>query len=521
MSGKKHNILLITTDQQRYDTIGAFGYCYAKTPCLDELARESVIFEKCYTPIPSCIPARASILTGCYSKVHKLPINYFENESQIPYYVPTFPEILSNNGIDTIAIGKMHFSPIRRSNGFNRLMLMEEIPRYRQDDEYATYLKEHGWGHIQSIHGVRHFLYMRPQESVIPTRHHGTTWVADRTIEELRSHEDRPFMIWASFIAPHPPLDVPPEWAHLYDDVPLPKPINDMTSVSLEAIDNGKIIEDGMSEDSKARFKKLYYCAISFVDYQIGRIINELKRLDLYENTLIVFTSDHGEMLGDHQSYQKFQPYESSSHVPFIVKPPTGCIPTVSGKDEFIDLTDLFPTFLDVADVDVGPEIEIAGESLFTHNRKKIRTQVFLEHGMGERRWVSIRTKDYKFNYFYAGGRRELFDMKSDPDEQNNLLEHDGSDYSEIADEYERRLVEWEKEYGYSEFVVNNAFKVLPEFLPIGFHERNYPIFPHHLPEEERKQMMSLEDEMRLAIKDEHTENIDSFELDELFERRV
>lgn len=483
---------------------------------MDELAQDSVIFEKCYTPIPSCIPARASILTGCYSKVHKLPINYFENESQIPYYVPTFPEILSNNGIDTVAIGKMHFSPTRRSNGFNRLMLMEEIPRYRQDDEYATYLKEQGWGHVQSIHGVRHFLYMRPQESIIPTAHHGTTWVADRTIEELRSHEDRPFMIWASFIAPHPPLDVPTEWAHLYDDVSLPEPIKDITSVSLEAIDNGKIIEEGMSEESKIRFKKLYYCAISFVDFQIGRIINELKRLDLYDDTLIIFTSDHGEMLGDHQSYQKFQPYESSAHVPFIAKPPVGCNFTVSGKDEFIDLTDLYPTFLDAACVDIGTEYEIAGESLFSLSRKKNRAQVFIEHGMDARRWLSVRTMDYKFNYFYAGGRRELFDMKADPDERNNLLEHNLSDYSGIVEKYERKLIEWEKKYGYSEFVRNNEFKILPEFSPIGFHERNYPIFPLRLPKEEREQMMSLEEEMRLAIRDEQTEDIASFDLNEL-----
>ena len=112
---------------------------------------------------------------------------------------------------------KMHFQPYRRHNGITKLELMDEIPRHRQDDEYALYLKEHGYGDIQSIHGVRHLLYMLPQRSMLPEELHGSSWVSNRSIHHIKENAGkRPFFLWSSFIAPHPPFDVPDQWADLY-----------------------------------------------------------------------------------------------------------------------------------------------------------------------------------------------------------------------------------------------------------------------------------------------------------------
>ncbi len=303
------NILLITTDQQRFDTINAAGYSYAITPSLDALAADGIIYRNAYSPNPACIPARHNILTGLTARFHTFSKNYFNNETQIPEGIPTFPRILSDAGYDTAAVGKMHFSPARRSNGFNHLLTMEEIPYYLEDDDYLQYLGNENIP-VLSPHGVRHCLYMRPQESIVPERNHGSRWVADRSIEYIKTnHGTRPFMLWSSFIEPHPPFDVPPEYARLYDNVPLPRPYSSITETSVNAEECRAIIED-MTEEEIRRSRELYYAAIAYADSQIGRIIGALKEEGLYDNTLIIFTSDHGEMLGDNGTWQKFQAYK-------------------------------------------------------------------------------------------------------------------------------------------------------------------------------------------------------------------
>lgn len=508
---ERPNILLITADQQRYDTIGALGFPFARTPNIDSLAFDGTIFTNCYSPVPACLPARASILTGCYSSVHTFDSNYFDNETQIPYYVPTFPELLANAGYDTIAIGKMHFSPTRRHNGFNKMKLMEEIPRFREDDEYAMFLHDNGYGHIGSLHGVRHLLYMRPQQSIIPEHLHGSHWVANETMKALdENNGQRPFMLWASFIAPHPPLDVPHEWAHLYDDIDLPEPVISKTAISKTAAENAAIA-DGMDEDSIRRAKKLYYCSLSYVDHQVGRIVKKLKDLGLYDNTMIIYTSDHGEMFGDCGTFQKFMPYEASSHIPMIIKFPAGMQAAAEG-DALMTLNDLFPTFLDAASCTAPEGVRIDGKSLFDSNAD--RQSVFIEYDKDSRRWISIRKGMLKYNYYYALGHEELFDLSTDPKETVNLMERDAEGYGEAAAALREELSRMERLYGYRKYIDKDSkLRRLPDYEPFLYHEMNFPIFPSHLAEHERKHMMSALDEIREAIKDEGTESLDKLDL--------
>ena len=509
------NILLITTDQQRYDTIGAAGYGFMHTPNLDSLASDGVLYRRAYSPVPACVPARHCIVTGLPPRDHGFDQNYFDNARQVPYDIASFPRLLSDVDYDTHAIGKMHFSPTRRSNGFDHLCLMEEIPRYLEDDDYAMFLRDNGWGQVQSVHGVRHLLYFRPQQSFVPEHLHGSSFVADRTIDAIRRNRgNRPFFIWSSFIHPHPPLDVPPRWAHLYDDVEIPSAYSSITPVSKQAEETAGPFEGGSAEILD-RVRRLYYSAISFVDWNIGRIIDELKRLGMYDDTLIIFTSDHGEMLGDNGAFQKEIPYEPSIHVPFILKAAKGIAPTVEA-DEKIDLYDIMPTILDAAGAGNPDHAHVyPGASLFSTCRD--REYIYTEFGNGSRRWIGLVGDRYKYNYYFAGGREELFDLHADKEERRNLLFGDPSDdVMRIRNELRAVLIRKEKEQGLPGYLDGDRLKVLDDFPVRQRRERNFPMFVKKLSPEERASFLPLDIEMELAIRNEPLMNMSDLDLSEL-----
>ena len=225
------NILLLMTDQQRFDTIHAAGYDFMKTPNLDRLVEDGCLYRYAYSPNPICLAARHNLLTGLTARHHRFPDNVHDISTRAD--LPTLPRILSDNGYETRSIGKMHFIPARRHNGFDKMELMEELPNYREQDEYAMYLKEVGLGHIQNIHGVRNLLYMLPQRSIVPEEHHGTFWVGQRTAKFIRSNNGRhPFFLWSSWIAPHPPFDIIDRFADMYRDVDLPEPYQSNTPLA-------------------------------------------------------------------------------------------------------------------------------------------------------------------------------------------------------------------------------------------------------------------------------------------------
>ncbi|MDY5997289.1 MAG: sulfatase-like hydrolase/transferase [Erysipelotrichaceae bacterium] len=500
------NILLITTDQQRYDTIHAAGFDYMITPNLDRLATEGCIYTNAYSPNPVCLPARHNLITGLSARYHSFDDNYFDDSHQIPYHLPTFAQMLSDNGYDTIAIGKMHFQPYRRHNGFNRLLLMDEIPRFREDDDYAIYLKNNGYDYLQSLHGVRHMLYMQPQQSLVAEKDHGSTWVADNTINYLKTKsKNRPWMIWAGFIQPHPPFDVPASFAHLYDNIPLPSVKVSKTEISTLAKENYNLANYPNIETLN-RARQLYMSAISFVDKQVGRIYETLKEIGELDNTLIIFTSDHGEMLGDYGTYQKFLPYDYSSKIPMIIRYPAK-IKANTKNDDFVDLNDIFPTFMDVANIKM-PDLDYPGRSVFTN--EKDRNYQYIEHQHGARRWVSMQNKEYKYNYYYGGAKEELF--RKD-DESANLFVTDPALAKQISAPLKEKLIAYEKRYGLEGYIVNDDFISFEDFTPIFYRECNPPFFPANLSnEEEKAKLWSLEQELKEAIKNEKVVDIDKLD---------
>ncbi len=507
------NILLITTDQQRFDTIHAMGNSVIKTPNLDRLVQEGCVFTNAYSPNPVCIPARHNMITGLGARHHGLDDNYFDNSRAIPPELPTFAQILTDDtSYDAMAIGKMHFLPCRRHNGFSNMKLMEEIPVFPEDDAYTMYLKEQGYGHLRSVHGVRHLLYMQPQQSLLPEEHHGSHWVADETINYIEKiAKKRPFLAWSSFIAPHPPLDVPERYAQMYKDVELPELSKSITPLSNIAKENGAFVKYPDPSYLK-RVQELYYGAISFVDYNIGRILDTLEEQGILDDTVIIFTSDHGEMLGDKGTYQKFLPYDESAKIPMIIRYPKK-VQAGTVREDFVDLNDLFPTILDFADKAMPTHLDYPGESLFAENPQKNREYQYLEHCKGNRRWISLRNQAYKFNYYYSLGQEELFDMQQDPKETTNLLHGTiTEEIKAIRDELYAKLATYEERYGLHGYAKDGVMEIMDEYKIQNYEEMNFPKHLDKLSEEELAQLWSTEEEILRAV--EHEELVDLTALD-------
>jgi len=504
---KQPNILIITTDQQRYDTLG-IDNPIIKTPNLDALAKEGCRFTQAYSPNPVCVPARYNLLTGLSCKHHGFDDNDFGHVRHIPYDLPTFPEILSDAGYETIAIGKIHFQPNRDARGIHHYLMMDEIPHYREEDDYAMYLKQ-SHPELSCVHGVRDPLYMMPQTSMIEIEHHGSTWVADRSIEVIkRIGGNRPFMMWSGFIHPHPPLDIPQAYSTLYKNAPIKSCIPALEPLSWLAEENKNIVTYP-DPSYLTRFKELYYSAITYVDTQVGRIIEALKETGEYDNTLILFCSDHGEMLGDLGTYQKFLPHDSSARIPMILRYPPR-IKANTQSNALVSLNDILPTLLELSNTTYPAKHQLLGKSLFDLTD---RETTILEHGSKERRWLSIVTHKYKYTYYYGGAYEELFDRIKDPGEQLNLMNQKDPKVDALIQQFKASLIEWEINHGLADHIIDKQFIVFEAPQINAFMGTGPIIFPSVITNPaEKAKIASLSSQIVEAVK--HEKVVDLSQID-------
>ncbi len=444
------NILILMTDQQRFDTIAAGGYSHMKTPHLDELVRSGCNFPNAYTPAPICVAARHCLLTGMAPRDHGFAHNMGVYENFIlNNNLPTYPRIFSENGYFTAAVGKMHFRPVREHHGFSHLSLMEEIPGKRFDDAYATYLKACGLEQISSLHGVRPLAYHLPQRSPMAEREHENFWIADRTKALIDANLDRPFLITSSWIQPHPPIHLPAPWDTLYDDVELPDSIPPGRFAPYPEHDGR--FADEVPTRLMDKLKRFYFGSISMIDAAIGEIVTHLEELGILDDTLILFTSDHGEMLGDHGMLQKTVPYESSTRIPFVIRFPKLFQPG-SVDERFVDLMDVLPTLADAAEIshpfkETQSNYQLQGESLIGAASRRDRDEQWTEFGFDTQRWVALRDRRYKYIYFYSDGCEQFFDLRDDPGETRNLVGAEEFPPEEFAD-LRKRCIALERRRG-------------------------------------------------------------------------
>lgn len=449
---KQPNILLLYTDQQRYDTIAALGNPIIKTPNLDFIANSGVSFDRCYTSTPVCIAARCSMVTGLPAHV----TNCYDNVP-MPQEETSFMEVLQSLGYQTHGVGKQHFSPdSHKLWGYDSRDYSEEGG---QDDEFRDFLKANGYGYVDDIHGVRSEYYYIPQPSQLPAHLHNTHWVADRSIEYLEKRDpNKPFFLMSSFIKPHPPFENPVPWNKLYRmaQMPLPyRPENYQDALCYwnHYQNRYKYRDQGFDDNLLRTMRAAYYGAISFVDWNVGRILqalgNEIK------NTLILYLSDHGEMLGDFGSFGKRNMLEPAAHVPMLARLPG----TFEGGRRISEPTsnlDLFPTFTGLAGDTQSPHPE--GQDLRTvADGSSERTFVFSQFGQEKTGLYLITDGTWKYTYSAADQKEWLYNLELDPKESRNLA-YNGF-YLDQVERLRQAQVQRYTEAGYAKAVENGAWK--------------------------------------------------------------
>lgn len=419
---KPRNIWLILTDQQRFDTIEALGNHDIKTPVLNQLVKKGISFTQAYSPCPVCVPARYSMHTGQLPHRTQCVMN-----EAMPEDRPSFMELLADQGYQTHGVGKMHFSfknkPVETLWGFESRDVSEEGGG---EDDYKRYLEANGFGHVHDPQGVRSEMYYIPQPSQVPAHLHNTTWVADRSIDFLQKRDrSRPFMLMTSFIKPHPPFENPTPWNKLYRGSEMPLPKRPADSEHLLTFWNKfqnryKYRDQGIDDHLLRTMRAAYYGTISFIDYNLGRILKYMEEGDLLEDTLIIFTSDHGELLGDYDSFGKRSFLDSAARIPLIMVHPD--TPGNMRCQQPVSLVDIMPTLLQFAGIESGDCDHYSGRSLIAIAAGRVlRDQIYAQYHRDEYGVYMAVNERFKYIYSAADDKEWLFHLEADPLETKSL----------------------------------------------------------------------------------------------------
>ncbi len=439
MTDNRPNVIWITDDQHRYDCVGCNGNNVVETPHLDELADEGVRFTNCFTVSPVCASTRASLLTGRYPHIHGQLSNGFSMASTEKWW----SELLSASGYLTACIGKLHLEPWDDDHGFDYRYIVEGKDFVKGDDEYAKFCSEkYGYRRPKIKYAERGLRMFNPMLSEVPYEDYIDKFIADRALGYLDDTKDdgRPLALHVSLLSPHHPLDPPREYFDRYADKPVPEHVFDPSEKETRPETQSKFmwLWDRSGEEERQRAWRSYYGLVTLVDEQIGRIVRKLKEIGRYENSLIIFTSDHGEMLFDHGLFDKaFCFYDAVTHVPAIIRWPEK-LPKGRMCESFIQNYDIVATTIAAAGLEV-PDYMSSKDliPLMRDKVDKVRDFVVTEHFNIR----SIRTFDAKLVFYADRSYGELYDLIKDPDELNNLW--DDTSYSRLKNELMRKLLDW------------------------------------------------------------------------------
>ena len=438
MPRTRPNVLWICTDQQRHDTIRLLGNPHINTPCIDSLVGEGVAFTQAYAQSPVCTPSRAAFMTGRYPRTTKCR----QNGQALPPNEKLVSRLFADDGYTCGLAGKLHLATC--ANG---------VAEARIDDGYSVFHWSHHpqpdwpenaytqWLHTkgtswEEVYGGASTDYIKHG---VPEEYNQTTWCADSAIEFIHEQNGAPWFFSYNCFAPHHPFDPPEEFLARYnpDDMPLPKARPDEleTKTTYQQLD-GKFSHNDpegyditkMTDRDKLEVTAAYYAMVELIDKQVGRMVAALEETGQLENTIVIFMSDHGEMLGDHGLFLKGPHfYDEAVRVPLII----------SWKDRFaanlradclMELIDITPTLLEAAEIDVPNTIQ--GRSLMPillsqrdagHHRDYVFSEYYNawthKHSYGS----MLRTREEKIVVYHGTDQGELYDLKNDPDEFENL----------------------------------------------------------------------------------------------------
>ena len=466
---------MIMTDQQRGDCVGYETNESIRTPNLDEMARDGVIFSNAYTAVPSCTPARSGLLTGMAPWHHGM-LGYGRVAESYPNELP---QMIRDAGYYTMGIGKMHWHPQRNRHGFHATLLDEsgrvESPGFVSD--YRQWFYQQAPGVDPDTTGIgwnehRAGIYLLPEEL------HPTYWTGKTAVDVIRNYADeRPLFLKVSFARPHSPYDPPQHYLDMYEGTAIPEPFVGDWCQQFKDLPNTPNAAFGFfGTEYAVNSRRHYYANITFIDDQVGQIIKALKEKGMYENSLIVFFSDHGDMLGDHYHWRKTYAYEGSAHIPFIMKWPAAMKSVVEkGRimDHPVELRDVLPTFLDALGQPVPDNMD--GASLLTLIREpepSWREYIDLEHCSAYRQdnyWAALTDGHQKYIWFFLTGQEQFFDLDQDPGELHDLA--NDPDHQEHLNLWRQRMVDHLAERGEG-FVKDGRLVVRSEPL---LYSPNYP----------------------------------------------
>jgi len=416
MSGKP-NILLIFTDMQRADTIHALGNSVIKTPNLDRLVAEGASFVNCHSPSPVCVPARCCMHYGRYPQ----GTGVFDNDAMPPDNGKSIPSLLARESYRTASVGKRHFTPDKDAKrGFGSVLSQEECCSDPESDDYCRWLRDNGYN-FDEPQGTRGEMYYVPQVSLHDVKSHPSQWVGDRSVEFIKdaSTKAEPWMLFSSFIHPHPPFAPPKPWHKLYRAPLMPAPFvpeaSDATTTWVNRHQNRYKYRDlGIDLNLLRCIKAYYYACVSFVDFQVGRMLKALEECGSLENTMVVFSSDHGEYLGDFNCFGKRGMHDASSRVPLLVRHPANFKPGTLCRAP-ASLVDLMPTFAAAAACDCQ-DVRMDGLDLARLASGGLKRElVFSQFQKGQRAIYMAVSEDWKYVYSAGDAREFLFDRKADP----------------------------------------------------------------------------------------------------------
>ena len=455
------NIILIITDQQRYDTIRALGFSYMDTPNLDRLVNEGVTLSNCHITAPSCVPSRASLFTGYYPHTTGILKN---GDSWRHAWV----EPLAASGYCCVNVGKMHTVPFETPMGFHERYVVENKDRYL---EGRYYFDEWDKGlHARGLVKQQRELYRQRAdyrerlgafEWELPEDTHSDLFVGNMATWWIESKPkcEGPLFLEIGFPGPHPPYDPVPRTIEPYlsRDLPLPAVTEDDLQGQpppLQAMraHNAQVDHDSIvhllnpTREQLHRQRAHYYANVTMIDEAIGRILEALQAKGYLDNAVVLFTSDHGDCLGDHGHSQKWTMYDIITRVPTIAWSP-GRFPAGRKLDGLCQMMDLGPTILDLAGVPVPASFE--AESLLPALQGEPwagRDHVFAEHGrdgiLRETEFMTmVRSHDWKLVHFLDEPFGQLFDLANDPEERHNLW--DDATAADKKRELLDRLCEW------------------------------------------------------------------------------
>ena len=459
------NVLLIMSDQHKRDCLGAAGDPVAHTPNLDELARTSVRFTDAYCTNPVCTPSRASILTGLYTHNH----GAWNNTTPWPPEHKTIAHYFGGAGYQTALVGKMHFVDAQ-THGFDYHLDFNDWYQFLGPktklyaDELGQANSGSGLPQIDDLwrdsgdpwkgareHDDREGPVAVGAISKIPEQDHFESFVARESVRFLRNYgkQRQPFLLISSFLKPHDPFMPAPRFANMFraEDMRLPDTWGrvDLTKVPAQvrqSIEHNAPTPE-LRDPGQARKRiAFYYANLAQMDDCAGTVLKELRQLGLEENTIVVYTSDHGEMLGEHGLWQKFQFYESSCGIPLMIRAPGVSKPAVCRMP--LSQVGLLPTIAELARVPVSSNID--GRSFAEQVRNPAAQHelpVFAEYDLrNPRAKYMLRRGDYKYT-LWTHDMPELYNLRTDPKEMNNLALR--SDHQSTVEHLKSELLAWYK----------------------------------------------------------------------------